>query len=147
MMPEHIKEYCVEIDEKSAFYMIKQDYSDDFAYTYKIKCLCGCSIFEIFTDRHPTAEAVCTNCGKRITVYDLKYYPNAIKLSEDFEMKKYLSVETGQSKFEICALYEYSDEFDFNSEFFDRNDITGFSLFAFDETTSDIILVLDDETA
>ena len=146
IVPEHIKEYSFEINKSDTFNKIKDIYSDKYSFVYKIVCTCGCHDFYIYIDDHPTALAECAKCKKKITLYDLALYPNAIKLSNKFEMKKF-QTDRGSDVFELCVLYEYSDEFEFSNKNFDVNDITAFSLFAFDYDTKEIISVLDDETA
>lgn len=105
-----------------------------------------CHKFHVYIDEHPTALAECFKCKNKFVLYDLSLYPNAIKLSEQFEMKKFNTIN-GLDVFELCVLYEYSDEFEFSDENFDVNDITGFSLFAYDYDIGKIITIFDDETA
>ena len=131
--PEHIKEYCFKVAEKSIFYELDEMYSDDYSFVYQISCTCGCDDFHVYIDDHPTAEAECIKCKKRFTLYDLALYPNAIKLSKEFEMKKYVT-SSGSDVFKLCVLYEYSDEFEF-------------SLFAYDPAEEEKITIFSDETA
>lgn len=87
IVPEHIKEYSFEINKSDTFNKIKDIYSDKYSFVYKIVCTCGCHDLYIYIDDHPTALAECAKCKKKITLYDLALYPNAIKLSNKFEMK------------------------------------------------------------
>ncbi len=144
--PEHIQDYCKEIDEQSVFYDLYESFSDEYTFLYKIVCTCGCDEFSVCTDEHPTAIAECTSCKNKFTLYDLALYPNAFKLSKQYEMKKFRS-ESGSEIFKLCTMFEYSDEFDFDDEEFDVNDITAFSLFAFDPSDGEKLTIIDDETA
>ena len=144
--PEHIKEYCFKVAEESIFYELDEMYSDDYSFVYQISCTCGFDAFNVYIDDHPTAEAECIKCKKRFTLYDLALYPNAIKLSKEFEMKKYVT-SSGSDVFKLCVLYEYSDEFEFSDVNFNENDITGFSLFAYDPAEDEKITIFSDETA
>lgn len=145
--PTHIINYCRLIDSDSVFSEIKKKYEGDYSFVYKIACSCGCNSFKLMIDPHPTANAVCVKCGALIVLYDLELYTNAIKLSSIFELKKFTSPVSGADVFEICVLYEYSDEFPFNHKFFDENDITAFALFTYDSEISQVDMIMDDETA
>lgn len=144
--PGHIKDYCIEIDSENEFIELSELYSSEYSFVYQIACPCGCHKFHVYIDEHPTALAECSKCKNKFVLYDLSLYPNAIKLSKQFEMKKFTTIN-GLNVFELCVLYEYSDEFEFSDENFDVNDITGFSLFAFDDDIGKIITIFDDETA
>ena len=72
-----------------------------------------------------------------MTIYDLKYYPCAVKLDEKCEKVKINEVAS-----EIYVCYEYSDDEDIP---FDENDVT-WGL-AFLKQGKNLIKILDDETA
>ena len=90
---------------------------------------------------------MCCNCGNIIKIYDLDCYPNAAKVFEDAESEKRKLCEDGEEDFQICVLYEYSDEFEFDDENFDVNDITAFALFVYCPQSKKNIMVFQDETA
>lgn len=54
------------------------------SFVYKVKCTYICERFVVYQDAHPSVFAECCNCGNLITVYDLKYYPAAVKLNKNF---------------------------------------------------------------
>ena len=145
--PTHIMNYCKVIDPDSVFSKIKKKYGGNYSFVYQVSCSCGCNSFKLMMDSHPTANAVCVKCGALIVLYDLELYTNAMKLPSIYEMKKFTSPVSGTDVFEICVLYEYSDEFPFHHELFDVNDITAFALFTYDSNRNQVDMIMDDETA
>lgn len=120
--PEHIKKYCYK-DEKDGFFCEFYDkFHDDYTFIYKIKCECGETYFEVYNDEHPSCFLKCTNCHREITAYDLAYYPCACKVKDKFEKKK-ICID-GVEIFNVYALYQYSDESDYDDDVdYDPNDI------------------------
>lgn len=76
-----------------------------------------------------------------ITVYDLQYYPSAVKLDGDGNFDKVV-----ENPVPVYMNYEYSDEFMFEDDvMFDENDITWAKVFIADN--GKLRMILDDETA
>lgn len=75
-----------------------------------------------------------------ITVYDLKYYPAAIKLNKNFIISK-----VNERFVQVYVNYEYDDEFLYEDDVeFDANDITWGKVFI--ENNGELKKILDDET-
>ena len=74
-------------------------------------------------------------------MYDLKFYPAAVKLKEDLE--RVMVVDEPVS---LYANYQYSDEFLLEKDvYFDQDDISWGM--AFVEKGGELIKILDDETS
>ena len=50
-------------------------------------------------------------------------------------------------KFNVAIIIQYSDQFAFNDERFDENDITWCQIFLYDIVNLQSIMIVDDETA
>lgn len=142
--PFHIKDFCWCAKEDKAYNQLVDEYEDDYHFVYKIECACGNKKFEVYKDDHPTVVLRCSNCRRNITVYDLEYYPAATKLKEEMERNQIVNQE--DNLFNVYAIYEYSDEFEDDSEF-DANDITWCFVFITDIKSRKLIKLVDDETA
>lgn len=142
--PVHIHKFCYEDMEDKTYRELRQEYQDEYLFVWKIKCECGETKFKVFMDEHPSVFCKCSKCSKDITVYDLAYYPAAVKLQDELEAEQ-VSVE-GVEHFNVYAIYEYSDEFETEDDVdFDQNDITWAVAYV---GNGDIIeKILDDETA
>lgn len=142
--PVHIQRFCYEDKEDKTYCQLQKEYQSDYTFVWKIKCGCGETRFKVFSDEHPSIFLKCTKCNKDITVYDLSYYPAAVKLKEEFA-KKQVSVENIED-FNVYAIYEYSDEFETEDDVdLDPNDITWGTAYI---ANGDVVnKILDDETA
>ena len=140
--PDHIKEFCRDdIEGDNVFEELKTGYEDSFSNVFKVVCTCNNPDFWIYGDEHPTIILECAECKRRITAYDLKYYPSAIKLDESYELKR-----LNEKKQPVYVNYEYSDEYLYSKDVsFDNNDITWCKIFVNDNGV--IKKILDDETA
>ena len=124
--PKHVMEYC-HIDKNDlCFLQLCYIYEGTNSFVYKLKCICNCEKFIVYQDKHPSVFAKCNNCGKMITVYDLKYYPSAVKLNKD-----YILNQLNESAVSVYVNYEYDDEFLYEEDVeFDDNDIIWGRVFA-----------------
>ena len=146
IVPDHIKDFCKEVPKDSVFYPVQEN-ANEYSTIVQAVCSCGSHKFNLFMDEMPTIDAVCTECGQTIHIYDLDLYLSSSK--PDFDaggMKKYVS-KKGKDVFELCMSYDYSDEFEVTDEHFDVNDIVSFALWAYCEESDERIFVLEDETA
>lgn len=76
-----------------------------------------------------------------ITVYDLKYYPSAVKLNKDYTLN-----QINKDSVFVYVNYEYDDEFLYEEDVeFDADDITWGKVFILNNNY--LIKILDDETA
>lgn len=139
--PDHIKDFCDSFSNgDKIFEEIKNKYEGDFSFVYRVVCSCKNSLFWIYKDEHPTIVLECSKCKKRITAYDLKNYPLAIKLNENYALKLVFI-----NSCPVYVNYEYSDEYLYNDDVsFDNNDITWCRVMAYNE--GHIQIILDDET-
>ena len=146
IVPDHIKDFCKAVPEDSVFYPVQEN-ANEYSTIAQAVCSCGSHKFNLLMDEMPTIDAVCTECGQTIHIYDLDLYITSSKPDFDAgEMKKYLS-QKGRDVFELCMCYDYSDEFEFTDELFDANGICSFALWAYCEESDERIFVLEDETA
>ncbi len=141
--PSHIKEYVRKLPNENKF--LNYNF-DNFTLCYEVKCTCGNEEFEVFMDNDPTVLAKCAECRKDIIVYDLKYYPAASVIEEEEILTKYVSIMNDKI-FNICVIYEYSDEFEFEDEEFDCNDITWCQIYGYGIKSNQVFKIVDDETA
>src|SRR5947208_1024671 len=51
--------------------------ADDYHHYYQVQCSCGGRWFQVWKADKPAIAAQCKNCGKKITVYDVSFYPAA----------------------------------------------------------------------
>lgn len=140
--PVHIDGYVKKLPNKSKY--VEYDF-DEYTLVYEVECSCGCNEFNVFLNAEPRVEVECTNCSNRIIVYDLDYYTCAEKYKEE-ELQRYTSLE-GDESFNVCVIYEYSDEFSFNHKSFDCNDVTWCNVYLYGIKSENSIKIVDDETA
>ena len=136
MYPVHLND-CVE-DASQLFSGKASDYHKH----YQIKCSCGADLFELLVSNRKSVLAKCASCGARILVYDLAFYPAAVKLTGE---ETFRELEGGPGfPSRIYVQYEYGllDA----DEPFDRNDVTWCSIFA-ESIGGELRRVFDDETA
>lgn len=141
--PSHIRENVYKLPDENMFLKYK---FDSYTMCYKVKCTCGNEEFEVFTDSDPTVIAKCAKCKNEIIVYDLKYYPAASAVEEEEDFKKYISCKDDKL-FNLCVIYEYSDEFEFEDEEFDSDDITWCQVYVYGIKSKEVFKIVDDETA
>ena len=84
---------------------IYEKYGGEWSHIYKIRCSCNCDNFIVYKDAHPSVFAKCCQCGKILTIYDLRFYPAAIKLETEYPQE-----QIGDEAVNVYANYEYSDE-------------------------------------
>lgn len=139
--PNHIQNYCNNVDEDLFLNNIKQEYGGEFSFVYKVVCDCKNDKFNLYKNNNPSLFAECSLCKKRITIYELSRYPAAVKLDKKYDLNCITDYES-----ELYVNYEYSDEFIYEEDVqFDNNDITWARAFIMKD--NNIIKVLDDETA
>lgn len=139
--PKHVSEYCIIDEHDEVFKELKHSLEDAFSYVYKIRCNCGNTRFLVYSDAHPSVYAKCSLCHKMIALYDLSYYPSAVKLDKKYSLEKV-------QKYPVLAYvnYEYDDEYLTEDDVdFDVNDITWAKVFI--NENGNIKKILDDETA
>ncbi len=90
--------------------------------------------------------ASCTSCGNQITLYDLIEYPCATTARDPEEALEKVTNKSND-KFNAAIIIQYSDEFAFDDEGFDENDITWCQIFLYDNVNLESIMIVDDETA
>ena len=98
-----------------------------------------CGNFNVYIDEHPTAIIKCCSCDNEIIVYELSYYPAAIKLQGSCELSKITSGVF--DSFEICVKYEYPDDYE------NADDISWCTVWIYNEAEKRLITVIDDETS
>ena len=136
-VPEHIKDFCFDIStEDTVFDVLKETYGS-YGELYKVKCTCNCVLFELTLDDHPTAYAKCSACQKEIILYELEFYPSAIKLRDTFPQYTFRN----GNFFEICMYFEYPDDWEGN------NDISSAAGWCYEPSSQVLIEFLNDETA
>lgn len=141
--PFHVINYCNIDEDDNTYQELVNEYQDKYHFVYKIKCSCCNDKFEVYKDDHPTVLLRCTNCANEIVAYDLKYYPAAVKLNVDLEMKKVVCQNS--DKFNVYCMYEYAEEF--YEVDFDENDITACMVFIRSIDDDFLNIIVDDETA
>lgn len=139
----HIEGYVVRLPNKSKF--IEYDFCE-FHIPYMVKCSCGCEEFRVYKNDLPNVYVVCESCKLKITVYDLNHYPCASIVPCDDEPSQFVSQED-EKVFNVCVIYEYSDEFAFDENEFDPNDITWCHVLAFGLNSHMVYEIINDETA
>lgn len=140
--PNHIEGYVEKLPNKSKY--VEYEF-DEYTIPYEVKCTCGNREFKVYENLEPRVEIECTKCGNRIIVYDLDYYTCAEKYNEE-KLNLYTS-PYGDNFFNVCVIYEYSDEFSFLDKNFDNNDITWCEVFIYGVDSKKVYKILDDETA
>lgn len=139
--PNHVIEYCYKDDTDDDFLYLCNHYESENSFVHKLRCTCSCNKFTVYKDKHPSVLAECANCGKVITVYDLAYYPSAVKLKKDFNL-----IKVDDSPVCVYVNYEYDDEYLYEEDVeFDANDVTWGKVFI--ANNNELKKILDDETA
>ena len=142
--PSHIKKYLKQISENNKFF--GTPIYGEFTFGYEVQCSCGNHEFAVFKNSEPKVSAVCESCGNQITVYDLIEYPCATTARNPEEPLEKV-VHKGNDKFNIAIVIQYSDEFTFDDEMFDENDITWCQIYLYDNAAQESVMIVDDETA
>ncbi|MBQ8569009.1 MAG: hypothetical protein IJ446_07315 [Oscillospiraceae bacterium] len=139
--PDHIRPYCIKSRLTAPFDKENYDNGSFYSFVYQISCDCGCKELSVFKNEWPYVTAKCCTCGKELVIYDLEGYPAASSGGSEYKAELVQIYE----KCELVAEFEYDDEYFYTDVRFDKNDITGFNLWAYlnDEYT----LIVDDETA
>ena len=139
--PDHIVDYCYRETKDMTYMYLNEKYGGEWSHIYKIRCSCNCDNFIVYKDAHPSVFAKCCQCGKILTIYDLRFYPAAIKLETEYPQE-----QIGDEAVNVYANYEYSDESLYEEDVsFDQNDVTWGKVFIKNE--NDLRIILDDETA
>ncbi len=139
--PNHIIKYCYKDNTDDYYIYLHKNYETENSFVYKLRCTCGCNKFIVYQDQHPSIFAECINCNQMITIYDLDYYPSAIKLKKNFNLIK-IDIEPVW----VYVNYEYSDEYLYEEDVeFDADDITWGKVFIANK--NELKKILDDETA
>ena len=142
--PEHINKYCYIPDNNdNVFQELVRKLGSDYLFVFKVKCTCENDGFFVYKDKHPTVELDCPVCNENISVYDLKYYPCAVKLNEDYVLDK-----VSNDLYCVYVAFEYSNEFEEEDDVeFDINDISWCYVYVKNITTNELIELVNDETA
>ena len=139
--PNHIMEYCYRDKNDSLYLSLCGKYEDINSFVYKLKCKCDCKKFILYKDKHPSVFAKCSNCEEWITIYDLKYYPSAVKIKKEMPLE-HINLEAAF----VYVNYEYDDEFLYEEDVdFNIDDITWGRAFMLND--NELVKILDDETA
>lgn len=145
--PEHLEGLCEKLKNPSKYSINYCDELSEYTFAYEIKCSCQNTEFMIYKDEHPTVIVECNCCAKKITIYNLDYYPAATKLKKEFPLEKYIS-QSNDELFNVCVLYEYSDEFEYEDDVdFDRNDISWCVVYGYGLKSKKVFEIINDETA
>ena len=138
--PTHVLDFCITDFNDNSFIELNNKFGDDSSYVYKIRCLCGNDKFIVYKDNHPTVIAQCCNCKKKITIYDLSFYPAATKIKKEYEFDEI------DSNVAVYVNYEYDDEYMYEDDVdFDLNDISWAKVFI--QREDKLRMILDDETS
>ena len=142
--PDHIKKFCRFIKNTNLLSNFNNKVN---SFVYQICCDCGCEYFEVFTNDTPKVIAYCSECRKKIIVYDLMLYPASkptlgwipVWLEDEDDLKPL----DNYGYINLFVNYQYGESYT-DSEF-DSNDITGFNMWIYDNGM--MTLIIDDETA
>lgn len=142
--PSHIKKYAKQIQGENKFF--SDGIYGGYTFAYEIICHCGNKEFVVYKNSEPKVIASCTSCGNRITVYDLIEYPCATTARNPEEELRKVFIDNNDN-FNVAIIIQYSDQFAFDDERFDENDITWCQIFLYDMVNLQSIMIVDDETA
>ena len=143
--PDHIKELCMKNTPVTMrFNSIYPGWDKKYCRAYQPVCICGCGYFDLYINDCKNALGICRNCLHTAVFYDLSEYPAASAAQGDLSERELRMVDTGEDH-GLILVYDYPDEFEFNDDNFDNNDITGFTLLA--ENKGGFEIIIDDETA
>jgi len=141
--PENVNKYCYAPKNDDAYLRLAQEYEDGYTFVYKIKCICENQHFFVYKDKHPTVELKCNKCSEHISVYDLKYYPCAVKLNKEYPLKL-----VSNDLYCVYVVFEYSNESEDEEDVpFDDNDITWCYIYIKNIIANEVIELINDETA
>lgn len=143
--PNHIKKYVKLIEGKNKFFHNNFD-EYEFTFHYEVICSCGNNRLVVYKNSEPKVIACCESCGNTITLYDLIEYPCAETAREPEEALKKMTLGDND-KFNVAVIFEYSDEFEFDDDAFDENDVTWCQIYLYDPKGLQSIMIVDDETA
>lgn len=143
----------MEIIDQSPFRELRDKYANKHHFLYQVKCQCGCYVFRVVCDKNPVVVAECPACGKKITVFDQTEYSTC----SEANMKLpgiMLKTNSGNELFQLCVMYEYGETFhpeyseaweSGNENVFDFNDVSWGTVWAMDEESCKISMVMDKE--
>ena len=151
--PDHIQGMCMEIIDQSPFRELRDKYANKHHFLYQVKCECGGYVFRVVCDKNPVVVAECPHCGKKITVFDQTQYTTCEE--ENMKLPGIMLKSTGGNDlFELCVMYEYGETY--QPEYgealergedpgFDFNDVSWGTVWAMDEESRKISMVMDKE--
>ena len=145
--PDHINGLCMEIIDQSPFKELRDKYANLHHFLYQVKCECGCYIFRVVCDKNPVVVAECPNCGKKITVFDQEEYTTCTEQNRTMQGMM-LKANSGNEFFELCVMYEYGETYQpeqSEESGFDFNDVSWGTVWAMDEESRKISMVMDKE--
>ena len=145
--PDHINGMCMEIIDQSPFKELRDKYANLHHFLYQVKCECGCYIFRVVCDKNPLVVAECPNCGKKITVFDQEEYTTCTEQNRTMQGMM-LKANSGNEFFELCVMYEYGETYQpeqSEESGFDFNDVSWGTVWAMDEESRKISMVMDKE--
>lgn len=143
--PSHIKQYVKPILGKNKYF--SDNINGRFTFAYEVCCSCGNDEFVIYKNSEPKVTAYCESCGKTITLYDLIEYPCAVTVRKEGEEVLERVTNNNNDKFNVAIIFEYSDQFEFDDENFDENEVTWCQIYLYDTVSLQPIMIVDDETA
>lgn len=146
--PEHLRKYCFADKNDKAYRQLLNEFNAEDNSLHKIKCTCGNIKFQVYCDPNPTVKAVCPKCGQEIIIYDLIYYPAAVKCPKDDDVFV-LEEHNGITEFEVYTVFEYVpeewEELSKDPDYRFNDDITW--CWVYIKCSDEIINIVDDETA
>ena len=143
--PDHINGNCMEVIDQSPFRELRDKYANKHHFLYQVKCQCGGYVFRVVCDKNPVVVAECPNCGKKITVFDQEEYTTCSEENRAIQGMM-LKSSGGNDFFELCVMYEYGETYlPQNEETFDFNDVSWGTVWAMDEESRKISMVMDKE--
>ena len=151
--PDHIHGNCMEIIDQSPFRELRDKYANTHHFLYQVKCMCGCYVFRVVCDKNPVVVAECPNCGRKITVFDQAEYTTCSEPNLPMQ-GILLKTNAGNELFELCVMYEYAETYwpEFGEALergedprFDFNDVSWGTVWAMDEDSRKISMVMDKE--
>ena len=128
---------CIAFDASAHF---PKDASNEHQY-WEIVCRCGGQKFDLRLSNRKSVLAVCAGCQSPVVIYDLAYYPAAVKTAGPESFSELPDMPIRPSR--IIVHYEYGvpePDMDFN-----QDDISWCQVFT-ESTDGMLIKVFDDET-
>lgn len=146
--PEHIKNYCFADENDRTYQQLCKEFDEEHYSLYQIKCICGNTEWNVYCDPNPTVKAICPKCRQEITVYDLIYYPAAVKCSRDDDVFTQ-EAHNGITEFKVYVAFEYVpeewEELSKDPDYRFNDDITWCCIYL--KCGDEIINIVNDETA